>query len=159
MNQSKLECMKGIIRQRHFPTHKEFISCVEQMLVFHANVNNKKFLWLESCSRRFDESLRLLQKQMAFCFPRVEGDCHKCPKMHLIEHLSGSIVECGAPLNFDCMDGEKALQEFAKILSWTVKSVSDLACFNRLLSRRCEEHLVIEKMLKNMTYKKLHSSR
>ena len=105
MNESKLECMKGIIRQRHFPTHKEFISCVEQMLVFHAKVNSKKFLWSKTCFRRFDESLKLPQKQTVFCFPHVEGDCHEYPKMHLIEHLSGSILECG--VHFPGNTGEK----------------------------------------------------
>ena len=53
-------------------------------------------------------------------------------------------------MNFDCMDGEKALQEFTKHLARTVKSVSDLSHFNRLLARRLEEHLSVKKMLKQL---------
>ena len=149
---SKLEYVKEILKQRNRkPTYEQFMDCVEQMLVFHAVVNKKEFWWSESLSEKFNRSLRMLIKDIVFCFPRIDGDCHKYPKMHLLKHLTRNVEEYGAPINFDCMDGEKALQEFAKNLARTVKSVSDLSYFNKLLATRLEEHLTTNKMLKNLT--------
>ena len=151
MNKSKVVYLRNFVDQGEDACYTEFMECVQQMLVLHAFVSQKKFWWSESVARSFDKSLRNLMRQIVFCFPRVEGDCHKYPKMHLLKHLTGSIGEYGAPNNFDCMDGEKALQEFAKHLARTVKSVSDLTYFNQLLARRLEEHLSMKKMLKVLT--------
>ena len=148
MNQSKLVYLTGLVEQANHPSHTEFMKCIEHMLVFHAFVSQKKFWWSDTAARNFDKSLRKMMKQILFCFPRVEGDCHKYPKMHLLKHVTGNISEYGAPNNFDCMDGEKALQEFAKHLARTVKSVSDLTYFNQLLARRLEDHLSLKKMLR-----------
>ncbi len=150
MNLSKIQYLEEFCHQTVDPTYGEFMDCIERMLLLHAFATRKELWWSPDLSMKFDISLRSLIKQIVFCFPRVEGDCHKYPKMHLLKHLTKNINEYGAPINFDCMDGEKALQEFAKHLARTVKSVSDLTYFNRLLARRLEEHLSVKKMMKQL---------
>ena len=147
MNISKVEYLRNLVDKKDHPSYGQFMECIEQMLLLHAFATQKQLWWNKNVSAQVDKSLRNLIKQVVFCFPRVEGDCHKYPKMHLLKHLTHSIDEYGAPINFDCMDGEKALQEFAKHLARTVRSVSNLTYFNQLLAKRLEDHLSIKKMV------------
>ena len=153
MNMSKLAFLKKLVSQSEDASWVNFMECVEQMLLLHAFATQKQ-LW---CGRddlaKLERSLRQLVDQIVFCFPRVEGDCHKYPKMHLLKHLPENTAEYGAPINFDCMDGEKALQEFAKHLARTVVSTSDLTYFNQLLAKRLEDHLSVKKMADTLSSK------
>ena len=150
MNISKSSYLEAFADRSVDATYEQFMECIEQMLLLHAFATQKELWWSQDLSVKFDVALRRLIELMVFCFPRVEGDCHKYPKMHLLKHLTKSMKEYGAPINVDCMDGEKALQEFAKHLARTVKSVSDLTYFNRLLAKRLEEHLSVKKMMRQL---------
>ena len=55
--------------------------------------------------------VRNIIKNLPIIFPRVEGNSWKFPKMHLQLHIPDNIEIYGAPLNFDCTNGEHALQE------------------------------------------------
>ena len=85
MNQSKVDYLNKVVTQPNNASYSQFIDCIEQMLVFHAFVNQKRLLWSASVGKSFDKKLRIMMQQIVFCFPRVEGDCHKYPKDASIE--------------------------------------------------------------------------
>ena len=62
--------------------------------------------------------------------------------MHLQKHIPANIDIYGAPLNFDCTNGEKALQQFAKDLSKTVAKNTLIKDFNRNLAIRLQQQQI-----------------
>ena len=72
----------------------------------------------------------------------MEGNSWKFPKMHLQLHIPDNIEIYGAPLNFDCTNGEHALQEFAKDLSKTVAKNTTIHQFNLNLAKRLQQHQI-----------------
>ena len=72
----------------------------------------------------------------------MEGNSWKFPKMHLQLHIPDNIEIYGAPLNFDCTNGEHALQAFAKDLSKTVAKNTTIQQFNLNLAKRLQQHQI-----------------
>ena len=75
-------------------------------------------------------------RNLTIVIPRVDGDCYKIPKMHLWKHVTESITEYGAPLNFDCSSGEHALQSVAKNPAKTANKTGTLDEFYEGLAAR-----------------------
>ena len=77
----------------------------------------------------------------------MDGNSWKCPKMHLLSHIPQNIELYGALLNFDCTNGEHALQEFAKDLSKAVAKNTTIHEFDCILAKRLQQHQIQQRYI------------
>ena len=90
--------------------------------------------WSFGKKQKWDAWVRKIIQKLPLIFPCIGGHAWKFLKMHLQKHIPANIEIYGAPLNFDCTNGEKALQQFAKDLSKTVAKNTLTNDFNRNLA-------------------------
>ena len=88
--------------------------------------------------------------------PRMEGNHWKFPKMHLTRHTPQNIWMHGAPLNYDCMEGEHYLQYFAKNFSRTVPKNTSRETLNENLAKWLHKFKGKNLVLKNFENKLCH---
>ena len=106
------------------------------MTIFHSSVFQKRIFWSNGKKEKWCQWVHITIEQLPIIFLQVDGNSWKFPKMHLLLHIPKNIKIYGAPLNFDCTNGEHALQEFAKDLSKTVAKNTTNHEFNRNLAKR-----------------------
>ena len=98
--------------------------------------------WSFGKKQKCDAWVRKIIKKLPLIFPRTDGHAWKFPKMHLQKHIPANIDIYGAPLNFDCTNGEKALQQFAKDLSKTVAKNTLIKDFNHNLAIHLQQQQI-----------------
>ena len=130
------------MRSRLDPDLAKILSLFEDLLIFHSAVFHKKIWWSFEKKRKWEGWVRKIIKNIPIILPQVLGNAWKFPKVHLQKHLPSNIQSYGAPLNFDCTNGEHALQEFAKDLSKTVAKNTNLYEFNLNLATRLQQHQI-----------------
>ena len=136
LNQSKVKYFQQVSDMKSNPNLASLIDVIERLLIYHSSVQQKSFTWDQDKNLRWEQFLQDLMRDLTVVIPRVDGDCYKFPKMHLLKHVTESITEYGAPLNFDCSSGEHALQSVAKNPAKTANKTGTLEEFYEGLAAR-----------------------
>ena len=150
MNKSQVKYLTKICNQSN-PTFSSILILIEDLIIFHSSVFQKKLLWSNGKKQKWLQWVRNIIRQLPIIFPRVDGNSWKLPKMHLLSHIPQNIEIYGAPLNFDCTNGEHALQEFAKDLSKTVAKNTSIHDFNLNLAKRLQQHQIQQRYITEYT--------
>ena len=146
MKKSLVHYLTNICNQSN-PHFSSILKLIEDLLIFHSSVFQKKLFWSNGKKHKWFQWVRNIIQQLPIIFPRVNGNSWKFPKMHLLSHIPQNIETYGAPLNFDCTNGEHALQEFAKDLSKTVAKNTTIHEFNCNLAKRLQQHQIQQRFI------------
>jgi hypothetical protein len=146
MNQSKIDYLEMLLEPGRIEvTTGSFLLLLEDLLAYHSAAYSRQVFWSDDDEKTWDWNTRRLMETIKEVAPRIEGNCHKKQKFHSMKHLYSDTAMFGAPLNFDCMSGEHALQEYVKDLAKTVVQ-RDLEGFTESLGRRLHEFSCIQKL-------------
>ena len=110
--------------------------------MFHASVFQKRMLWSNGKKQKRFLWVHNSIKQLSVIFPQLDSYSWKFQKMHLQLHITQYIEIYNGPLNFDCLNGEHALQEFAKDLSKSVTKNTTIHEFNYNLAKLLQQHQI-----------------
>ena len=146
MKKSLVKYLMDVCNQPN-PKFSSILELIEDMLIFHLSVFQKRIFWSNGKKEKWCHWVRNIIERLPIIFPRVDGNSWKFPKMHLLSHIPQNIEIYGAPLNFDCTNGEHALQEFVKDLSKTVAKNTTIHEFNCNLAKRLQQHQIQQRFI------------